>query len=149
MNSTSVGELLIAGAQVGNNMKTRRRHNRNTQNITVCITHPKEAHLTEQTDQPRPGTANPEQGAHKECTGQRWAQTASNGVRPNPWMGRPLQRQFSLIFVGKIDLILQKAVISVPALISPRNRPIRTIKGASLTPLNTHHQGAMLTAVKS
>ena len=89
MNSTSVGELLIAGPQVKNNMKTRRRHNRNTQNIAACVTHPKEAHLTEQTDQPRPGTANPEQGAHKECTGQRWAQTASVGVWPNPWIGRP------------------------------------------------------------
>ena len=89
MNSTSVGELLIAGTQVGNNMKTRRRHNRNTQNIAAYVTHPKEAHLTEQTDQPRPGTINPEQGAHKECTGQRWAQTTSNGVWPNPWMGRP------------------------------------------------------------
>ena len=84
----SVGELLIAGTQVGNNMKTRRRHNRNTQKITACVTYPKEAHLTEQTDQPRPGTANPEQGAHKECTGQRWAQTASKGVWPNPWAGR-------------------------------------------------------------
>src|SRR6185436_8515015 len=89
MNSTSGGELLIAGTQVENNMKTRRRHNRNTQNIAACVTHPKEAHLIEQADQPRPGTANPEQGAHKECIGQRWAQTASNGVRPNPWMGRP------------------------------------------------------------
>ena len=27
--------------------------------------------------------------------------------------------------------------INIPALFSPRNRPIRTIKGASLTPLNT------------
>ena len=85
----SVGELLIAGTQVRNNMKTRRRHNRNTQNIAACVTHPKEAHLTEQTDQPRPGTTNLEQGAHKECIGQRWAQTASVGVWPNPWMGRP------------------------------------------------------------
>ena len=90
MNSTSVGELLIAGTQVGNNMKTHRRHNKNTQNIAVCVTHPKEAHLTEQTKKPRPGTANPEQGANKECTSQRWAQTASNRVWPNPWMGRPL-----------------------------------------------------------
>jgi hypothetical protein len=45
--------------------------------------------LTEQIDQPRPGTMNPEQEAHKECTGQRWAQTALVGVRPNPWIGRP------------------------------------------------------------
>ena len=50
MNSASLGELLIVGAQVGNNMKTRRRHNRNTQNIAAYIIHPKEAHLTEQTD---------------------------------------------------------------------------------------------------
>ena len=85
----SVGELLIAGTQVGNNMKTRRRHNRYTQNIAACVTHPKEAHLTEQTDRPRPGTANPEQGAHKECTAQRWAQTASEVVWPNPCIGRP------------------------------------------------------------
>ena len=84
----SFGDSWFAGTQVRNNMKTRRRHNRNTQNIVVCVTHPKEAHLTKQTDQPRPGTVNPEQGAHKESTGQRWAQTASNGVRPNPWMGR-------------------------------------------------------------
>jgi len=80
--------LLIGGTQVGNNMKERRRHNRNTQNIAACVTHPKEAYLTVQTDQPRPGTMNPEQEAHKECTGQRWAQTTSNGVWPNPWMGR-------------------------------------------------------------
>ena len=86
----SVGELLIAGTQVGNNMKTRRRHNRNTQNNTAYVTHPKEAYLTKQTNQPRPGTANPVQGAHKECTDQRWAQTASEGLWPNPWMGRPL-----------------------------------------------------------
>ena len=71
-----------------NKEEIRKKHNRNTQNIAACVTHPKEAHLTEQTNQPRPGTTNPEQGAHKECTGQRWAQTASNGVRPNPWMGR-------------------------------------------------------------
>ena len=32
---------------------------------------------------------NPEQEAHKECTGQRWAQTALVGVWPNPWIGRP------------------------------------------------------------
>ena len=88
MNSTSVGELLIARTQVGNNMKTHRRHNKNTQNIAACVTYPKEAHLTEQTDRPRPGTANPEQGAHMECTGQRWAQIASTGVWPNPWVGR-------------------------------------------------------------
>ena len=80
--------MLIAGTQVGNNMKTCRRHNRNTQNIAACITHPKEAHLTEQMDQPRPGTVNPEQEAHKECTSQRWAQTTLVGVWPNPWMGR-------------------------------------------------------------
>ena len=84
----SLGELLIAETQVGNNMKNHRRHNKNTQNIAAGITYPKEAHLTKQTDQPRSGTANPEQGAHNECTGQRWAQTASNGVRLNPWMGR-------------------------------------------------------------
>ena len=89
MNSTSVGELLIAGTQVENNMKTRRRHNRNTQNIAACVTHPKEPHLTEQTDQPRPSTVNPEQEAHKVCTGQRWSQTALVGVWPNPWIGRP------------------------------------------------------------
>ena len=88
MNSTSIGELLIAGTQVGSNMKTRRRHNSNTQNRATCITHPKESQLTEQTDQPRPGTTNPEQGAHKECTDQRWAQIASTGVWPNPWVGR-------------------------------------------------------------
>ena len=87
--SKSFGHSWFAGTQVGNNMKTRRRHNRNTQNIAACITHPKEAHLIEQMDQPRPGAANHEQGAHKECTGQRWAQTASVGVWPNPWMGRP------------------------------------------------------------
>ena len=69
-------------------MKTRRRHKRNTQSIAAYVTHPKGAHLAKQTDQPRPGTANPEHGDHKECTGQRWAQTASNGVRPNPWMGQ-------------------------------------------------------------
>ena len=80
--------MLIGGTQVGNNMKERRRHNRNTQNIAACVTHPKEAYLTVQTDQPRPGTMNPEQEAHKECTGQRWAQTASNEVQSNPWMGR-------------------------------------------------------------
>ena len=32
---------------------------------------------------------NPEQEAHKECTGQRWAQTASEVVWPNPCIGRP------------------------------------------------------------
>ena len=72
-----------------NKEEMSKRHNRNTQNIVVYVTHPKEAHLTEQTDQPRPGTANPKQGAHKEWIGQRWAQTASVGVWPKPWMGRP------------------------------------------------------------
>ena len=71
MNSTSVGELLIAGTQVGNNMKTHRRHNKNTQNIAACVTYPKEAHLTEKTDQPSPGTDVPDKGAHKECADQR------------------------------------------------------------------------------
>jgi hypothetical protein len=85
----SVGELLIVGTQVGNNMKTRKGCRRNTQKILSCVTLTKEAHLIEQTDQPRPGTMNPKQEAHKECTGQRWAQTTLVRVWPNPWIGRP------------------------------------------------------------
>ena len=85
----SFGDSWFAGTHMRNKEEISKRHNRNTQNIAACVTHPKEAHLTEQTDQPRPDTANPEQGAHKECTGKRWAQTASVRVWPNPWMGRP------------------------------------------------------------
>ena len=32
----------------------------------------------------------PRQGAHKESTGRRWGQTASERGRPNPWVTRPL-----------------------------------------------------------
>ena len=53
--------MLIVGTQVRNNMKTRKGRRRNTQKILSCVTLTKEAHLIEQTDQPRPGTVNPEQ----------------------------------------------------------------------------------------
>ena len=72
-----------------NKEEIRKKHNRNTQNIAACVTHLKDAHLTEQKDQQRPGTMNPEQGVHKEYTGQRWTQNRLSRGWPNPWMGRP------------------------------------------------------------
>ena len=53
---TSVGEILIAGTQVGNNVKTRRRHNRNTQKIASYVTLTKWAHLIGQSHVQSPGT---------------------------------------------------------------------------------------------
>ena len=53
---TSVGEMLIAGTQVGNNVKTRRRHNRNTQKIASYVTLTKWAHLIGQSNVQSPGT---------------------------------------------------------------------------------------------
>ena len=95
--------------------------------------------MTEQMDQPRPGTANLEQGAHKECTGQRWAQTTSNGVRPNPWIGRPPTEAVQAHLWREDHFYPLEGGYQRPSLISLGNRPIRTIKGASLTPSHTHH----------
>ena len=52
MNSMSVGELLIAGMQVGNNMKTHREHRRNTQKIMSCISLTRRAHKPDETSAP-------------------------------------------------------------------------------------------------
>ena len=52
MNSTSVGKLLIAGTQVRNKRKTRRRRHKNAQKIVSGITLTKRAHLAEQTGVP-------------------------------------------------------------------------------------------------
>ena len=101
MNSTSVGELLIAGTQVGNNMKTRRRHNRNTQNITVCITHPKEVHLTEKTDIQSPSTDIHKMGAH-----QAVSRTKGGTHGPAEPQGRPAPcwRHSTSSFAGRSSL---------------------------------------------
>ena len=48
----SVGELLIAGTQVENNMKTRRERRRNTQKILSCVSLTRRAHKPEQTGMP-------------------------------------------------------------------------------------------------
>ena len=59
-----------------------------SQKIASCITHAKEAHLTDQTDQGSPGTDVPTLGPTKQCTREgRWAEEAWWG-RLNQGLGR-------------------------------------------------------------
>ena len=64
MNFMSVGELLIAGTQVGNKMKTQRICRRKPQKIASCVTLRRRAHLTEKTDVQSPDTDIHKMGAH-------------------------------------------------------------------------------------
>ena len=123
---------MIAGTQVGNNMKTRRRHNRNIQNIAACVTHPKEAHLTQKTDVQSPGTNIHKLGAHQAVS------TTKGGARGGTHgSAGPMSAPLGLNFGRKIVLILLKAVPSVSIFNSGGNRPHWAIKRAFLTRHNT------------
>ena len=59
------------------------------QKIASCVTYPKEAHLTDQTDQPSPGTDTSAPGPTRQCTIEgRWVEVARWG-RPNHGFDRP------------------------------------------------------------
>ena len=58
------------------------------QKIVSYVTHPKEAHMTEQTDQPSPGTDISEKGSHLAVTHTK-AVARGGEVGPSDPMGRP------------------------------------------------------------
>ena len=67
-----------------------------------CITQSKEAHFTEQTDHPRPGTNVPDKGTHLAVTHTKAVARSYRvgSAEHPPW--DPIQVQLD----GKIDLIL-------------------------------------------
>ena len=99
-------------------MKTRRRHNRNIQNIAACVTHPKEAHLTQKTDVQSPGTNIHKLGAHQAVYQRRSVANGAKGGSADPTC-QPMR----LSFGGKLDPILLKAVDDVSMFRDGGNRP--------------------------
>ena len=132
--SMSFGDSWFAGTQVGNNMKTRRRHNRDTQNIAATL------HIQKRTYK-APAPTYTSWGPTWQCPRRKAAREAAPGGRLNPGVARPhgganwpeLWQEdhpyppeggaqcFLINFSGK--------------------RPPCAIKGASLTPHNTTHFG--------
>ena len=72
-----------------------------SQKIASCVTYPKEAHMSEQTDQTNPGTDISEKRTHQEVYQRRSVATGSKVGLADPW-GRPnLDRHLSrCILVG-------------------------------------------------
>ena len=136
---------MFLGAQVRNKKK---KHTKNTQTksqkIVSCITHAKEAHLTDQTDQRSYDTDVPAPGPTRQCTREgRWAKTARGG-RPNYGFGRTPLKPVQVHFGGKLLLILLMAVWHVSMYEDCGNQPPQAIKGASHTTHHTHHLKASL-----
>ena len=109
---TSFGDSWFAGTQVGNNMKTRRRHNRNTQ-----------IKWTNHGRLPRILNKGPTRSAPAK-DGSKPPQTGLG--RTHGW-AEPLLRRFRLIFGGKIVSIYRER----PPSLSTINR------GNSLLPQHT------------
>ena len=82
--STSFGDSWIAGTHTRNRAKTDKRRNTIAQNIRRCVTHAKEAHKPDQTDQPSPGTDHLTSGPTRQCTKERRWPEAAQGGRPTP-----------------------------------------------------------------
>ena len=141
INSTSFGDSSFAGTHTRNKEKTNTRRNRNTQKTSSCVTLTRWAQLTEKIDLQDGGPSGSVQDERRR-------------ERQHPRAGRttgsadPMSAPLGLIFGGKIDHILLKAVPSVSIFIPGGNRPPWAIKGASLTPHNTHHQVLFLLHLK-
>ena len=59
-----------------------------SQKIASCVTHTKEAHLTDQTDQLDPGTDIPTSGPTRQTHEERRWPGVPRWDQPNPWFGR-------------------------------------------------------------
>ena len=115
-----------------------------SQKIASGITHVKEAHLTDQTDQRSPGTNIPTSGPTRQCTKERrWPEVARWG-RPNQGFGRTPPE-------GRLGALWREDHSDSPEggcecfhVYLGGNRPQGAIKGASLHTLNAHHLKASL-----
>ena len=84
-----------------------------SQKIASCVTHAKEAHKPDQTDQRSPGTDTPTPGPTRKHTREgQWAEAARWG-RPNHGIGRTPLKPVQVHFGGKAVLVLLKAVDDV------------------------------------
>jgi len=86
-----------------------------THKITSCITHPKEAHMSEQIDVPSPSTDVSKIGTHLVVTQMKTGAKVARWGQSTPWIGRPPlpQLPIQVHFGGKPDLILPRLVASV------------------------------------
>ena len=80
------------------------------QKIASCVTHPKEAHMTEQTDQPSPGTDVSEKRTHLAVTHTK-AVTRGGEVGPANPMGRP-----------NLDHLPSRCILAGSSFLSSRRR---------------------------
>ena len=74
----------ILGTHTWNRVKIDKRRNTIEQNNRHCITHAKEAHKPDQTDQPNPGTDHLTSRPTKQRLRRRWWLEAAIGGRPTP-----------------------------------------------------------------
>ena len=84
-----------------------------SQKIMSCVTHAKETHLIDQTDQQSPGTDVSTSGPTRQCTREGlWAEEARWGW-PNQGFGRTPLKPIQVHFGEKVVLVLLKAVDDV------------------------------------
>ena len=90
-----------------------------SQTIASCVTHAKEAHKPDQTDQTSPGTDLSDIRTHQAETQTKVVARGGQGGSADPtWQWTRLG------FGGKHDLILQKVVVHVPISVGGGNRPL-------------------------
>ena len=76
------------------------------QKIASYVTYPKEAHLTDQTDQRSPGTDIPTPWPTRQCTREGWWAEAVRWGRPNQGFDRTPLKHVQVHFGGRSGLIL-------------------------------------------
>ena len=98
---------MISGAKIRNKKKTQRIRRQKSQMIASCVTHAKEAHKPDQTDQPSPGTDHLISGPTRQCTREGQWQMVPRGGRPTPpgsQMGSVLAGSLILSSRGRLGI---------------------------------------------
>ena len=109
-----------------------------SQTIASCVTHAKEAHKPDQTDQQSPGTDHLTSRPTRQCTRERrWPKPQKWG-RPNPWFGRTWTDAGPGALWREDHSDPHEGGYQRFHVYLGRNRPQGAIKGASLHTLHTH-----------
>ena len=104
------GEFMFSGAQVRNKKKTRRIRRQNHRRLYPCVRQAKEAHQTDQADQPSLGSDYLTRGPTDQSPRRTGGERRHRGVGRIPGSAEPTLKPVQVHFGGKAVLILLMAV---------------------------------------
>ena len=130
----SFGNSWIAGTHVLNKDKMSKRRNTSAQNIQSCVTPTKRATRQSKSTNKARHRHTYKGGPPTSHLAKAGGQRRQCGAGRIPGSAEPVRVPGPLSFGRKVATAILTSVTSVPALISPGNRPLHTIKG----PPHTH-----------